>query len=38
MKARDEKMKDITYPERLEEPLVLSARVSVLQQLLDLLL
>ena len=27
-----------TYPERLEEPLVLPARVPVLQQLLDLLL
>ena len=38
MKARDEKLKDITYPERLEEPLVLSARVPLLEQLLDLLL
>ena len=28
----------VTHPERLEEPLVLSARVPVLQQLLDLLL
>ena len=31
-------IQDGTHPERLEEPLVLSALVLVLQQLLDLLL